>query len=227
MATTESTRRVAGVVSLAVLATLAVWAVSRSGTADPEPSRPVFWEHLAGQPSEPDPPRDVDEITHRADAVVLAHVTDVTEGREMRGAFDPTPPLSTAVPLPRSAFVVLSVDKVLDGTVTTGQTLRVEMQSPPKPLTLDTMRSRIPDGQLLFFLWSSVERHRAAGFTSALVQQREQGIWTLASSRGLIGARADGLYEVLHEDDADVTFLRSFQATTLDAAAARAAQAAG
>jgi hypothetical protein len=227
MATTRWSRRstfaTAGF-TLALVAGAAAWSAS---SADPTPPSLPFWAAISGVASEKSPPTSVDDLAQRSDAIVLAHVTDVTDGRELTGIFDPTPPVIGSVPLPRTVFVELSIDRAVAGPVVSGTTLRLEMAAPPSPLTVETLRSQMPTGPLLFFLFSSAVQAKNSPYWTPVVEERERDIWTPASFKGVLAEGPDGLYEALRPDDPETTFLQSFQASTLDEAATRAAQALG
>lgn len=223
MATTRLPRRTALVTAAGLAAVLGLggaW-LTRADEKDPVPT--FFWGPITGQVSERFIPENVDEVAKAADAIVLAHVTGVTDGRVL--APDPDPTDSATVGHIRTVFVLLTVDKAVSGPLASGETVKLEMFAPPLPLTAATMKSRIPSGQLLFFLWNNASIGKRNGLTSPVILAREREFWVPASTRGVIAEGPDGLYEALHPHDEPSTYLASFEANTLDEAAARSAQA--
>lgn len=207
----------------AALGVTAGW-VTRAGESRPE--QVSFWGPITGQVSERFIPESVEEVSEAADAIVLAHVTGITEGRVLVPESDPTPAIVNFGGI-RTVFVLLSVDKAVSGPLAPGQTVKLEMFAPPLPLTAATMRARIPSGPLLFFLWNNASIGQRNGVTNPVVEAREREFWVPASTRGVIGAGPDGLYQALHPHDEPSAYLTSFGATTLEQAAARAAEALG
>jgi hypothetical protein len=179
----------------------------------------TFWGLITAVGPEADAPESVDDIARSADAVVVARVTGVRDGREQKGYFDPTPSVADPVPVPRTTFVELTVSKVVAGDVTAGDTLDLEMLSPPQPLGLDDVRAVAPTGDLLLFLDNSGALARAAGLASR-VGPEEDRIWKLASQKGVIAQGPTGLYDALRPNEGDTSYLRSF-GITLDAAVER------
>jgi hypothetical protein len=197
--------------------------VARGGDdAAPPPS---FWSLITPVVYEVDPPTSVDEVAARADAIVVAHVSGVRDGREQKGFFDPTPALPGNVAPSRTVFVELTVSRVVAGGVAVGDTLDLELVSPPKPLTLDDVRALVPTGELLMFLDNSGQNARRAGFGSR-VGAEEDRIWKLASQKGVLAEGSAGMYDALDPNRADPDYLRSF-GLTLDAAVERTEAALG
>jgi hypothetical protein len=229
MATTEpdtsprwSFRRylyVTGATASALVLAIGALAVAQGGDDTPPPAS--FWSHITPVVAEIDPPQTLDEITAGSDAVVVAHIIGIHDGREAKGVFDPTPPVA-GVPLPHTSFVELTVDRVVSGPVTTGQLLTLEMVMPPTPITLDDVRALIPDGEELYFLRNSGTQARRAGFGSVM-DPVEDSIWGLSSMKGVLAQGPYGLYEMLQPNESDAPFLQSFGATTVDQAATNVA----
>jgi hypothetical protein len=199
----------------ALVLAIGALAVARGGDDTPPPAS--FWSSITPVVSEEHPPQTLDQITAGSDAVVVAHISGIRDGRDMKGVFDPTPPVPGA-PLPHSSFVELTVDRVVSGQVSNGQRLTLEMVAPPTPTTLDDVRALIPDGEELFFLRNSGTRARAAGFGSVM-DPVEDSIWGLSSMKGVLAQGPYGLYEMLKPNESDVPFLESFGASTVDEAA--------
>ena len=212
------------VVAAAVAAVIAAgiaWLVpDRGGSGTPTRS---FWSLVSGNDFEVNPPQDVDEISRRADAIVVAHVSGIVDGRQDPGSVGTTPALD-GTPPPRSCFVQLTVDKVVKGAVTEQQVLNMEMLTPPAQLGgLAAARDKVPHEELLFFLNEGAASARR-GNLGPVVELAEKGIYWPVGSKGVVASNADGLVLALRPSQPDVTFLRSFSASTVDAAAARAAQ---
>lgn len=181
-----------------------------------------FWALVGGVYLEPHPPRGVDEIAGRADAIVLAHVTGVLDAGQEPGFEDATP-AEDGTPFPHSCYVQLTVDEVVKGAVTAHQVLNLAMHTPPAPLGLAAARDSLPQEQFLFFLHDSAPP--AQGRVIDAPPLGEQGLWAPLGSRGVIGAGQDGLVLSMRLHEPDATFLRSFGTTTLEGAARRAGQA--
>lgn len=221
-ATSTSRRGLAlAVATAAAVAAGAAWFATgedEAGAGQPKP----FWSLISWQGDESNLPADVSDIVKRSDAVVLAHVSGVVDGREMKGFSDATPP-NPAIPRPRSVFVQLTVDEVVKGAVTGSQVLNLEMPAPPEPLTIDTVRDGMPPGQMLFFLWNNAALAKRSGFTSATIQQREKDVWQTVGTTGIVAQNPNGLYKpLLPEDPSTTPFLQSFGAATVQQAAEKA-----
>lgn len=193
-------------------------------TRESAPQPASFWGPITGELSQRFFPETVDEVAKAADAIVLAHVAGITEGRELVPESDPTPP-TPPVPRLRTVHVLLAVDRAVSGPVASGTTVKLEMSAPPLPFTTAMLQPLIPSGQLLFFLWNNASIGKRSGVTSPVIEAREREFWVPASSRGVIAEGPDGLYEVLEPEEADMRFLRSFGATTLEGAIARSLKA--
>jgi hypothetical protein len=213
MATTSRAlqkRLVVAVVGAAVLSAAVAWYASRSSETAPPMAR-SFWSYLTPQVSEVDPPDDVTEAARRSDAVVVAHVTGVAEGREDKACAEVAP--AGGCSIPKTVYVQLSVDRTVRGQVEKGHVLNLEMYRPPKPLTLDAARDAMPSGELLFFLSKTADSPAAAN------------VWGVSSlSRGVIAQGPQGLYTALDPGQLNAEFIRSFGATTVEGAADRASQ---
>jgi hypothetical protein len=219
LAVVRTRRFLAGAVAVATALVLGAGALAVARGGDDAGPPPTFWSLITGVGLEPHPPSTVDDIAVASDAIVVARVTGVRDGRVEKGVFDPTPPVYGTVPAPRSVFVELTVDQVVAGDVRSGQTLDLELHAPPAPLTLDDVRALMPTDELMFFLLNSGASARKAGYGN-LVGAAEDHIWTLASQKGVLAQGSTGLYDALDPNQGDQTFLRSF-GTTLDAAVAR------
>jgi hypothetical protein len=200
---------------------LAVGALQIAQGGDDTPPPASFWSLITPVVAEFHPPETVDQIAAASDAIVVAHITGVRDGRDAKGFFDPTPPLPGA-PLPHTSFVDLSVDRVVAGSVASGQTLTLEMVAPPWPDTLDDVRALIPTDQILFFLTHNGTHARQEGFGSVM-DPIEDSIWSLTSQKGVLAQGPYGLYEMLKPNESDVPFLQSFGASTVDEAATNVA----
>jgi hypothetical protein len=203
-------KALAAAVGAVVLGTGATWYATRPSDEAPGATR-SFWSYVTPHASEVDPPRDVAEAAKRSDAIVLAHVVGVTEGREDKACAEVA--VTATCSIPKTVFVQLAVDRAVRGSVKPQQVLNLEMFRPPKPLTLDTARDAMPPGELLFFLGAA-----DSGAAS--------NVWGVISlSRGVIAQGPQGLYTALDpEQPAD--FVRSFRAATVEEAADAAAAAA-
>jgi hypothetical protein len=205
-----SKRLVAAVAGAAVVSGGVAWYASRGSDAASPPTR-SFWSYVTAHASEIDPPDDVSEAVTRSDAVVLAHVTGVTDGRQDKACLEVAP---VNCPIPKTVFVQLAVDRAVRGSVQPGQVLNLEMFRPPKPLTLEAVREDLPPGQQLFFLSRS----------GSVVPS----VWGVVSlSRGVIAQGSQGIYTALDPVATNDAFVRSFGATTVDEAADAARAAAG
>jgi len=200
--------------------------VSTSSAGTPEPERGLsFWRSITPTAMEIDLPESVDEIAQRSDAIVVAHVTDVTEGREDRGLYDPTP-TAPGTPELRTVFVYLAVDRVVHGEVSEQQVLKLEMYHPPRTSTIAEVRKHMPPGQMLFFLFDKAEEAPGSLPISPSVQLQEKSLWgPVTLSRAVIAQGPNGLYPALHPSEETAPFIASFDASTVEGAADRAAQA--
>jgi hypothetical protein len=208
MATTRrapSKRLAAALLGAAVISGGATWYATRPPDTAPPETR-SFWSYLTPEVSEVDPPEDVAEAAKRSEAVVLAHVTGVSEGREDKACLEVA--TTGGCSIPKTVFVQLAVDRTVRGSVERGQLLNLEMFRPPQPLTLDAAREEMPAGPLLFFL-----SNKGEGLTA-------RNVWGVVSlSRGVIAQGSDGLFTALDPNPPNAEFVRSFRATTLDQAA--------
>jgi hypothetical protein len=208
------TRRIsAAVVGAALVAGGIAWRSAAGSEAAPQPGTRSFWTYLTGSADEVDPPDDVREVSRRADAIVVAHVTGVVDGRDDAACREVAPQGSCSIP--RTVFVQLTVDRTVHGSVKTGQVLNLEMFRPPKPLTLEDARKQLPPGGLLFFLAHSSD-------SSAL-----QPVWGVVGLRGVVSQASQGISTALDPRGENAAFLQSFHATTVDQAANAAAAALG
>ena len=220
--TTRATRLTTAALAAGVLAAGATWFAVSAG--DEKPASRPFWSMFNSVHSmEIDPPDNVDEATQQADAVVVGHVSGVVEGREDKGWFDPTPPDPRGPKRRNLAYLQITVDRVVKGKVTEGQVLNFETFQPPLPLTLDQARAQLPEGEVLLFLLNRAEIGKRSGY-SALVTPADSNIWVKISDRGMVAATASGLATPF-DFEVPASYLASFQATTVDAAADRAAGA--
>jgi hypothetical protein len=212
---TRPRKAAATIVAAAVLGAGATWyAVHQGKHSAPPVATRSFWSLVTPEASEIDPPDTVSEVAHRSDAIVLAHVTGVTDGREDQACHEVAP--VDGCTIPRTVFVQLTVDRTVHGAVQAGQVLNLEMFRPPKPLTLDSARDKMPPGEALFFLGKS-------SAVSAL-----QTVWGVVSlTRGVVAQGSKGLYTALDPGEPNTAFLQSFRATTVDQAADAAAAALG
>jgi hypothetical protein len=209
---TLSKRFSAAVVGAAVISGGVAWYASRTSDAASPPATRSFWSYLTPEVSEVDPPDDVTQATQRADAVVLAHVTGVVDGREDPACREVAP--SGGCSIPKTVFVQLSVDRTVRGSVGKEQVLNLEMFRPPKPLTLDAARQNLPAGRQLFFLSRSKDVSTGPS------------VWGVISlSRGVIAQGSQGVYTALDPAEPNTEYIRSFGATTVDEAADAAAAA--
>jgi hypothetical protein len=208
MATTShalSKRLAAAVLGAAVISGGVAWFAARTADTAPPETR-SFWSYLTPEVSEVDPPDDAAEAATRSEAVVLAHVTGVSEGREDKACLEVAP--TGGCSIPKTVFVQLTVDRTVRGSVERGQVLNLEMFRPPRPLTLDAAREAMPAGRSLFFLSNKGEVRTA------------QNVWGVISlSRGVIAQGSDGLFAALDPSPPNDEFVRSFGATTVDQAA--------
>lgn len=211
----------AAAVAGALLAATGALAIAH-GDNDTAPP-PTFWSYITPVAAEVNPPTTMNGLAAASDGIVVAHVTGVRQGRDKKGYLDPTPPLP-GVPLPQTSFVDLTVDRVVSGQLTTGQTLTLEMVAPPSPITLDDVRALIPTDQMLFFLTNNGTRLRHDGL-GAVMDPVEDSIWSLTFQEGVISQGASGLYEALDPNGDNWPFLQTFAATTLSAAATNTEQA--
>jgi hypothetical protein len=215
-------RAAVAAVAVAALGGSVAWLAQSSQSAPP----PIpFWGAVSGVVDEVNPPTSVTDIASRADAIVVAQVTGITEGREAK-PYVPEPP--GGAPLPHSSYVLLTVDRVVRGAVQPGQVLKLEMEHWPAPLTIASMQESLPAGSFLFFLSNKAMEFQRSGL-GASMDPIERELWQPASYTGVIGQDSSGLYDVLHyypaaEDDA---YLRTFQASTVDEAATKAGASLG
>jgi hypothetical protein len=213
MAGTRTLKVTTSALAACALAAGATWVVRAAGD---EPGKPL-WTSVAGltHSSEVGPLKDVDDAAQLADAIVVAHVTGVTEGRPAQGWLDPTP-----VP-EKYPWVQLTVDRVVKGSVKPGQVLNLELP----PIPLEELRGHTePDAQL-FFLTNRAIGAKKSGY-AAKVKPADYNIWYTIHSQGVIGARQGRLYTPMNGDEGfGIAYLASFEATTVDGAADRAARA--
>ena len=220
--TTRATRLTTAAVAAGVLAAAGTWFAVSAG--DEKPGTRPFWSMFNSVHSmEIDPPDNVDEATQRADAVVVGHVTGVLEGRENKGWFDPTPQDLSGPKRRNLANLQITVDRVVKGKVSEGQVLNFETFQPPQPLTLDQARAHLPEGKVLLFLYNRAELGKRSGY-GALVKPADSNIWVKISDRGMVAETAEGLATPF-DFEVPASYVASFQATTVGAAADRAAGA--
>ena len=216
MATTRPSTRFAVGLALSAAAVLAAGVVSltaRPGSAaEPLP----FWTLVGGVTVEVNQPQNVDDLSGRADAIVLAHVTGVVDGTQDPG-YEGLP-ATAGQHLSRSCYVQLTVDRVVKGGVAAQQVLNLEMHTPPWPLGLQAARDNLPREQFLFFL------HAPSMPKGRVIDQLGSEPWHTLGSRSIVSAGQDGLLLPLSHDE-DLNFVRSFGVTTLPEAADRAAEA--
>lgn len=221
MATTSSSlRRPAAVlVAVATVLVVALGALAYAQRGSSEPPHPGFWPSISVRASETFFPKDVREIARASDAIVVARVTDVTEGRELVPT-EPEPPGPFGYP--ETVFVELTVSRGVSGPFQPGDTVRLEMLRPGQPFAIDSVRSRLPQEESLFFLWNNAQIAKRHGAPASQIPDADRTLWVPASSKGVIAEGASGLDEAMHADD-DAVFLGSFRATTVRQAADRAA----
>lgn len=206
-----------GAVICAVLVSCAVTSQRSSGV--PKIQAGEWWGKVMLQGAEVFVPASVTDISNAADAIVIGHVVDVTDGRDLVPDSDPTPG-DPSIPPMRSVFVYVAVDQLVAGSVPEDERsrLRLEMIAPPEPLTVDDMRASLPSGAALFYLWNSGRVGERNGASEAVVA-READIWLPVSSLGVLVAGTHGLEAASHPGEHATAFLRSFEASSLQAAA--------
>lgn len=214
-------RRLNRLILAAVVAGAAV--LTFNSIAPQERSQPAgrsFWDTLTPQGSEQFLPQSLDEVANAADAVALARVAGIEEGRAAP-VEDATPGV---LPPLRTFFVHLKVDRVVAGAISADEQASLVLEMPrPETADLPALQAELPKGQLLFFLCNSGARAAAAGQGDA-VQQRERRIWYPTSSRGILSADEQGLLVSLRPEARPSSYLQSFRATTVVEAADRARQ---
>jgi len=188
------------------------WASTGANTDEGKPRG--FWQWITPHGSEVNLPQTVGDIANKANAIVLAQVTGIVEGREDRGCLEPgiVKPEGKC-PINNTVFVQLTVNRVIHGSVSRGQVINLEMYRPPRPLTIESVQENMPPGQLLFFLRKAPE--------DAL-----NNTWGPVSiTRAVIAQGPTGLYTALEPTEPNTEFIQSFRASTVDEAADRAAAA--
>jgi hypothetical protein len=182
-----------------------------------------FWKMFSySHAFERNPPRTVDAATQRADAVVVGRVTGVVEGAEMKGWVDPSPSTPGTPGPGRWVYLQITVDRVVKGAVKSGDVLNLEMIPPPKPLTFEHARERLPEGALLLFLNNRALSGKRLGY-GAHVTPEDNNVWFRISDRAVLSQGPEGLVTPLDGDE-HVDWLSSFGARTVEEAADRAAR---
>lgn len=149
-------------------------------------------------------PRTLDAVIKKSDAIVVAHVTDVVEGRPS----DPGYP-------EKNLWIKITVDRVVlspdSAPVKEGDVLNFELG----PIPIDQVRGRTESGQQLYFLNNGASR-------------AYPNIWSPVTARGVVAEWDAGRYglglPLASSEESDGPFVAAFGARTVAGAADHVAE---